>query len=127
MAARILIVEDNFDLSAILNQVLSADFEVRTAPTGEDAVAIARTFAPDLVLLDLQLPGMSGIETGVAIKQEASPRFVPILMLTALGELADQAAILNSGCCDAFMSKPASLPKLRAKVDELLYSHTGIS
>jgi DNA-binding response OmpR family regulator len=126
MAARILIVEDNPDLLAIFKQVLGTDFDVRTALTGEDAIAIAASFEPDLVLLDLQLPGISGIETGQCIKQNAAPRFVPIVVLTALGDLANETAILGSGCCDAFMAKPTPLATIRAKVDELLYSHSGI-
>jgi putative two-component system response regulator len=126
MAARILIVEDNSDLATILEHVLGDEFDVRVARSGEDAIVIARTFEPEIVLLDLQLPGISGVETGLFIKEEAAPRFVPIIVLTALGDVANEAAILNSGCCDAFMAKPVPLPTIRAKVDELLYSHTGI-
>ena len=125
MAARILIVEDNPDLLTIMEHVLSADFDVRTAECGEDAIVIARQFQPDAVLLDLQLPGIDGIETGRFIKHDAAPRHVPILVLTALGDLADENAIVNSGCCDAFMAKPAPLATIRAKVDELMYSHIG--
>lgn len=127
MLARILIVEDNADLLTILREVLSADYDVDTAESGEDAIAIARDRRPDLVLLDLQLPGISGIETGLEIKRQAAPRFVPILVLTALANAAEEAAILDSGCCDAYMAKPAPLLTIRAKVNELLYSHTEIS
>jgi DNA-binding response OmpR family regulator len=127
MSARILIVEDNADLSTILEQVLGADFEVRTALNGEDGIAIAQSFQPDLVLLDLQLPGINGTEAGQRIKEDAAPRFLPIIVLTALGDSVHEAEILNSGCCDAFMAKPVPLPILRAKVDELLYSHSGIT
>jgi two-component system cell cycle response regulator len=126
MAARILIVEDNPDLLAILEQVLVADFDVRTALCGEDAVAIAQSFHPDVVLMDMQLPGIDGVETGRRIKAEAAPRFVPILVLTALGNMAE-TEIVASRCCDAFMSKPAPLVNIRAKVNDLLYSHTGIN
>lgn len=127
MAARVLIVEDNLDLLTILNEVLSADYQIETAQDGETAVTVARAFQPDLVLLDLQLPGMDGVETGRRIKLEASPRFVPILVLTAHADSAEEARILGCGCCDAFMAKPAPLPTIRAKVDELLYSHSGIT
>jgi putative two-component system response regulator len=127
VAARILIVEDNVDLLTILREVLSADYEVVTAETGEAAVAIARTFEPDLVLLDLQLPGMSGFDAGLQIKQDAAPRLVPILVLTARAQGEDGTALLARGCCDAFMTKPAPLPIIRAKVDELLYSHSEIT
>jgi DNA-binding response OmpR family regulator len=126
MASRILIVEDNPDLLAILELVLDADFEVRTSLSGEDAIAIARTFQPDIVLMDVQLPGIDGVETARRIKEEAAPRFVPVLVLTALGNMAE-SEILDSHCCDAFMAKPAPLLNIRAKVDDLLYSHTGIN
>jgi DNA-binding response OmpR family regulator len=127
MAARILIVEDNRDLLTILEEVLSTDFEVRTAQNGEDAIEIARAFEPDLVLLDLQLPGIDGIETGRIIKRDAAQRFVPILVLTALADVAEQAAIVETGCCDAWMAKPAPLLTIRAKVNELLYSHSELT
>jgi DNA-binding response OmpR family regulator len=127
MTSRILIVEDNVDLLTILNEVLSADYDVATAQTGEEAVALARTFEPDLVLLDLQLPGMDGRAAGRRIKLDAAPRFVPILVLTALADKIDEHGILEEGCCDAFMAKPVPLPTIRAKVDELLYSHSEIT
>ena len=126
MCARVLIVEDNVDLLTILDEVLSADYDVRTAQTGEDAIAVARDFHPDLVLLDLQLPGIDGIETGRTIKTEAT-RTVPILVLTALADMAEQAAIIETGCCDAWMAKPAPLMAIRAKVNELLYSHSELT
>ena len=127
MAPRILIVEDNVDLLTIMKEVLSADYEVATAETGEAAIALAQTFEPDAVLLDLQLPGMTGVEAGVQIKQDALPRRVPILVLTALAQSEDGADLLATGCCDAFMVKPAPLPIIRAKVEELLYSHSEIT
>lgn len=127
MTPRILIVEDNVDLLTILSEVLSVDYEVVTAESGEAGLALARTFEPNVVLLDLQLPGMSGVDAGLQIKRDAAPRFVPILVLTALAHNEDGGALLASGCCDAVMVKPAPLPMIRAKVDELLYSHSEIT
>jgi DNA-binding response OmpR family regulator len=127
MAARILIVDDNPDLLTILEEVLSAEYEVKTAQGGEAAIAIAADFEPDLVLLDLQLPGIDGIETGQRIKADAAPRFVPILVLSALAGIRSESDLLSSGCCDAFMAKPAPLPTIRAKVSDLLYSHSEIT
>jgi len=115
--ASILIVEDNRDLAAILRELLSAEHEVRTARRGEDAVRMARERAPELVIMDLQLPGINGIETGRWIKQEMD---VPILVLTALAAAGDPARVLASGCCDAYMTKPASLAEIRGKVTQLL-------
>ena len=120
MAARILIVEDNADLLAILKELLSQEYDVEAARRGEDAITIAQTFRPSLVLLDLNLPGIDGIETGKWIKREMAPEHVPILALTALAGAGEAEAILSCGCCDAYMAKPASLPEIRAKVRELL-------
>lgn len=120
MAARILIVEDNPDLLAILKELLSLEYEVATARRGEDAISIAKEFRPSLVLLDLQLPGIDGMETGKWIKREMAPEHVPIIVLTALVGDGEREAILACGCCDAYMAKPASLPEIRGKVQELL-------
>jgi CheY-like chemotaxis protein len=116
--ARILVVEDNPDLLAILRDLLALDHDVETARRGEDAVAQARELAPDLVIMDLNLPSMSGIEAGRWIKQELGD--VPILALTAMAQSGDADMVLRSGCCDAYMAKPASLADIRRKVEELL-------
>lgn len=121
MSARILIIEDNADLLTILKELLSQEYDVATARRGEDGIAIARKFRPHVVLLDLQLPGIDGIETGKWIKREMGSD-VAILTLTALAGGGEAEAILASGCCDAYMAKPASLPSIRAKVEELLHS-----
>lgn len=119
MPARLLIVEDNPDLLAILQQLLSEDFEVVTTHTGEDALVLARERRPDAVILDLQLPGMDGIETGRLLKQEAAPASLPILALTALGP-GHADTMLASGCCDAYLAKPATLTDIRATIQQLL-------
>ena len=122
--AKILIVEDNADLLTILRDLLSADHEVETARRGEEAVDRARELQPDLVIMDLQLPSMSGIEAGLWIKRELGED-VPILALTALAQSGDSEMVLRSGCCDAYMAKPASLADIRRKVDELLQRPTA--
>ncbi len=124
---RILIVEDNADLQNLLNEVLSINYTVTGASSGEEAVAVARTFKPDLVLLDFQLPGMNGSEAGRRIKQDAAPRFVPVLVLSALADQLESNNILNATCCDALVAKPAPLVTIRAKVESLLYSDSEIT
>jgi len=118
--ARILIVEDDADLLLVLREYLGGEHEVMTTRRGEDAVAEAREFEPDLVILDLQLPSMDGIETGRWLKRELAPRTVPVLALTAMREAGDPEMILGSGCCDAYMPKPATLAEIGRRVDELL-------
>lgn len=117
---KILIVEDNPDLIGILKQLLSRDFHVFTARTGEDGIVLADREKPDLVILDLQLPGMDGMEAGRWIKARLAPGHVPILALTALAGNGDPEAILKSGCCDAYLAKPAPLATIRTKVVEML-------
>ena len=118
--AKILIVEDNPDLLVILRDLLATEHEVHTARRGEEGVDRAREMQPDMVIMDLQLPSMSGIEAGRWIKKELGD--VPILALTALAQSGDSEMVLRSGCCDAYMAKPASLADIRRKVDELLGS-----
>lgn len=115
-----MIVEDNPDLLAILKELMSQEYEVVGVRRGEDAITMAMTFKPDVILLDLNLPGIDGIETGKWIKREMAPTHVAILVLTAAAAPGDADAILACGCCDAYMAKPAALPDIRAKVQELL-------
>jgi len=121
---RIMIVEDNADLLSILKQLLSEDYEVFAARRGEEAIAAAASFRPNVVLLDLNLPGIDGIETGKWIKRELGTENVAILALTALAGAGEAEAILSCGCCDAYMAKPASLTAIRSKVEELLQFST---
>jgi DNA-binding response OmpR family regulator len=118
--ARVLIVEDDADLLKVLRKALGDEHEVQTARRGEDAVAGAKEFEPDLVILDLQLPSMDGIEAGRWIKRELAPREVPILALTGLSQAGDSEVILRSGCCDAYMAKPATISSIRARISALL-------
>jgi two-component system, cell cycle response regulator DivK len=119
----VLIVEDNVDLLAILEHLLGEEYDVKTARRGEDGVRIAISDRPDVVILDLQLPQMDGVETGRWIKRELGT--VPILVLTAVTGNGEEAAILNSGCCDAYMAKPAPIAAIRAKVAQLLGCGAG--
>jgi CheY-like chemotaxis protein len=118
--ARIMIVEDNPDLLLVLDQLLSAEHEVVTARRGEEGIALARAFHPDVVIMDLQLPSMDGIEAGRWLKRETAPDPVPILVLTALASPRDAEMILASGCCDMYLAKPATLDQIQHGVQELL-------
>src|SRR5690606_22966963 len=87
----VLVIEDNAALLAILEQLLSIDYAVATAGRGEEGVTRALSFRPDVVILDLQLPQMDGIEAGRWIKRELDD--VPILVLTALAGQGEAEAI----------------------------------
>jgi two-component system cell cycle response regulator DivK len=122
---RVLIVEDNPDLLGILKELLSRDYDVSTARTGEDAIRVAAQVLPELIILDLQLPAMDGMEAGRWIKLQRAPERVPILALTALATQGDSDVILTCGCCDAYMAKPATLASIRKKVEEMLMDGAG--
>jgi two-component system, cell cycle response regulator DivK len=122
--AKVLIIEDNADLLGILEQLLSRDYQVSTARRGEEGVALALAEKPDVVILDLHLPKMDGIEAGRWIKRELGDQ-VAILVLTALAGKGEPETVLQSGCCDAYMAKPASLDAIRSRVAELLASGTS--
>lgn len=119
--ARILIVEDNTDLLDILKQLLSRKHQVFAADRGEQGVELARSHRPDAVILDLMLPSMDGIETGRRIKEELGDD-VSIMVLTAQADRGGRDALLATGCCDAYMSKPATLVEIETRVEELLRS-----
>lgn len=118
--AKILVVEDNLDLLEILCTLLESEHEVLRAMRGEDAIRLADEERPDLVILDLQLPVMDGVQAGLWIKRLYAPDEVPILVLTALAGTGDAETVLASGCCDAYLAKPATLDAIREKVVELL-------
>lgn len=119
----ILIVEDNEDLLNILRQLLARQYRVLGATSGEEGIELARAHRPELVILDLQLPALDGVGTGRAIKDELGEA-VPILVLTASAGAGNAEMVLESGCCDAYMTKPAPLTAIETKVAELLEGRT---
>jgi CheY-like chemotaxis protein len=120
---RVLVVEDNADLRALLEQLLSADYLVATAGRGAEGVTLAASFHPDIILLDLQLPDMDGAEVGRRIKREL--RDVPVLVLSASATPERLEDLRKAGCCDAFLPKPATIEAIRHGVAELLDSGSG--
>jgi len=125
--ARILIVEDDVDQLRILRDTLAPEHVIETARLGEDGIRLADTFRPDLVILDLHLPAMDGLEVGRWLKREHSSARMRILIHTAFGTPADEEAVLASGCCDAFLAKPAPPAVLRERVAELLATNAATS
>jgi two-component system, OmpR family, response regulator RegX3 len=117
MAERILVVEDEEAIAEAVEYALDAEgFEVDTAADGNEALAAARTTPYDLLVLDLMLPGLSGVEVCRRLREE-SP--VPILMLTAKDAEVDRVLGLEVGA-DDYVTKPFSVPELVARVRALL-------
>ncbi|MBI4286929.1 MAG: response regulator transcription factor [Chloroflexi bacterium] len=114
---RVLIVEDDHTLLSVLQYNLTKEgYDALTASDGIQALETARTRKPDLIILDIMLPGMSGLELCRILRKEMT---VPVLMLTARVEEADKVAGLDSGA-DDYMTKPFSTRELLARVRAIL-------
>ena len=120
MSARILIVEDEDALSMLLRYNLEADgYEVDTVARGDEAETRLKERAPDLMVLDWMLPGLSGIELCRRLRARPETRQLPIIMLTARGEESEKVRGLATGA-DDYIVKPFSVPELLARVRALL-------
>jgi putative two-component system response regulator len=120
MADRILIVDDEHAARAALVKLLRREgFEVRDVGDGEEAVAECATFRPDLILLDILMPGMSGLEVCRRIKATPETRLTPVVLITGLTETEDRIKGLNAGA-DDLLSKPIDFNELLARTRSLL-------
>src|SRR5688572_561386 len=114
---RILVVDDEPMVTEVVERYLVRDgFEVTTADDGDRALALAQTWAPDLIVLDLMLPGKDGLEVCRTLRREGS---VPIIMLTARGEETDRIVGLEIGA-DDYIVKPFSPRELVARIKAVL-------
>lgn len=106
MKHRVLVIEDNpLNLELIVDLLESRDFSVLQACNAEEGLRLAREAAPDLVLMDLSLPGMDGLAATQALKADPATRPVPVIALTAHAMKGDEDAALAAGC-DGYLTKP---------------------
>ena len=118
--ADILVVEDEEEILELVAYNLTKEgYAVRTVTSGEDALDKVRQQAPDLIVLDLMLPGLDGLEVCRKLKGESDTRDIPIIMLTAKSEEADIVTGLELGA-DDYMTKPFSRRVLLARVKAVL-------
>jgi two-component system phosphate regulon response regulator PhoB len=116
----VLVVDDERDILELVEYNLQKEgFAVTSVTSGEDALAATRTKLPDLVLLDLMLPGLDGLEVCRRLKAEPTTRHIPIVMLTAKGGEADIVAGLELGAAD-YVTKPFSPRVLTARLRAVL-------
>jgi two-component system, OmpR family, response regulator MprA len=115
--ARVLIVEDDAEIADVLRRSLRQEgYEVKTSADGVDALDVAAGFVPDLVVLDLGLPRLDGVEVCKRLRADGD---VPILMLTARAETEDRVGGLDSGA-DDYLVKPFERTELLARIRALL-------
>ncbi len=112
-SGRILVVDDEPQIRRIMRATLtSAGYEIDDAKTGEESLEKVRTFHPDLVLLDMNMPGMGGLEACRVIRADTN---VAIIMLTARNKESDKVEALDAGA-DDFITKPFGMPELLARI-----------
>jgi len=120
MAERILVVDDEEANRELVEAILIGDgYEIVLAANGPAALAEVAATRPDLILLDLMMPGMSGFETCERLKQDPATAGVPVLVVTALGQISNKEAALTRGA-DDFVMKPVNPDDLRARVRAML-------
>ena len=117
---RILIVEDNQLNSKLLKQLLTVyGYEVRESPEGLQALDLARDERPDLILMDIRLPGISGLELTRLLKQDDQTKTIPIIAVTALASPEYEKKGWESGC-DAYILKPIILDNFLRTIESFL-------
>jgi CheY-like chemotaxis protein len=124
---KILLVEDNeLNRDMLSRRLIRKGFEVVIAVDGLQGVAMASHEKPDLILMDMSLPGIDGWEATRRIKADAATKAIPVIALTAHAMTEDRAKAMAAGC-DDFDTKPVDLPRLLNKIDLLLEGFSPIS
>ncbi len=120
MARTILIVDDDLDAQKLLSLILSrAGFQTTTADNGPDALAQLSRNLPDLLILDVMMPGMDGFEVLRRVRSTPATAHIPVIMLSAKGEVRDRVTGLRTGA-DDYITKPADPLELVARVEAVL-------
>lgn len=121
--AHVVVVEDDLDIQQLVEyNLLKAGYAVSCATSGEEGLELARTEQPDLLLLDLMLPGIDGMEVCRTLRSEPATADLPIIMVTAKGEEADVVTGLELGA-DDYVTKPFSPRVLLARIQAVLRRH----
>ena len=117
---KILIVDDNIDTVELLTKRFRAEgYETAAAYDGEEALGNVREYMPDLVVLDIMMPKIDGLEVCRQLKDDETTKHIPILMLSAKSEVPDKVKGLDTGA-DGYLTKPFDYKELAARVRSLL-------
>lgn len=118
--ATVLIIEDNpTNMKLALTLLESAGHQVLTATDAEAGLALARAEHPQLILMDIQLPGMDGLQATMELKRDEATRAIPVIALTALAMKGDEERIRAAGC-DGYIAKPMRYQEFLATIAEQL-------
>ena len=122
---RILIVEDDRLSLIVLRQLLTAQgYEILQSSEGRDGINRARSEQPDLIVMDIRLPDISGLDATLLLKKDDQTKNIPIIAVTAFVTPADKANALSSGC-DAYIAKPVNMSNFLGTVETFLSSSSA--
>jgi len=122
MTVQVLVIEDHEENRRILRDLLaSVHYEMLEAMTGEDGLRLAEAHRPDVVLMDIELPGLDGYEVTRRLKANPSLRHIPIIAVTSYALSGDDRKALEAGCA-AYFAKPYDPMALLAKIGEYVAS-----
>jgi CheY-like chemotaxis protein len=120
MTKRVLLVEDNKRTVDVLSQELTLlGYQVLAATSGEEAISKASDECPDLIIMDVRMPKMDGLEAVARIRNNPKTRSIPIIAATGNALPGDREKCLDSGC-DDYLAKPFTHRELRAAIEKLL-------
>jgi CheY-like chemotaxis protein len=124
MKKKILIAEDNVGLNRILQLLLKGRYDTVAAMNGKEAVEIATTQNPDLILMDIVLPVLNGYQAVRIIRQNPKTRLIPVIAVTALSSSEEMKECFQSGCND-YLSKPYTFDQLNPRIRMLLKEYSA--
>ncbi len=117
---QILVIEDEPDILTLIHKILTSNgFEVIRASTGEEGLVLASKLTPDLIILDIVMPGLSGLEVLRLLKSKKTTKEVPVIIVSALNRDVDRKYANDYGA-DAYISKPFEIDVILKEVDRLL-------
>jgi two-component system, cell cycle response regulator DivK len=119
----VLVVEDDSKSRKLVRDLLTfRGYEILEAETGEEGVGLAQERRPSLILMDIRLPGIDGIQALARLRAEAATREIPVMAMTASVMTGDRQKVFDAGF-DAFQSKPIKIKDFVAAVEQLLQRH----
>lgn len=116
---KILIVDDNELNNKLCNVILQKNYLIFKALSAEEGIEIVRRILPDLILMDIQLPGMDGLTATQVIKNDEALRTIPVIALTSFAMAGDREKALSAGC-DEYIPKPIDISRLESLVAHFL-------
>ena len=121
----ILYVEDNFENKLFVRRVIeSMGHEMIEAENGPDSLALAAKRPPDLIFMDINIPGMDGLQTTVKFKEDSTLNHIPVIALTANAMKGDRERCLAAGC-NGYMQKPVGVSDLRREIQRYMTKQQG--